>query len=120
MDDTQDKTGTDENAALRANHDELLSAVYMAILTAAARTTETTMEGDIGTNHNPLRSQLRELAQSGMTMIIVTHETGFATEAADRILMFDEGVIIEDAPPDEFFNNPQQERTQAFLSQTLT
>ena len=46
MDDTREKTGTDNNAALRANHDELLSAVYMTILTAAARTTETTMEGD--------------------------------------------------------------------------
>ena len=63
---------------------------------------------------------MRELADSGMTMIIVTHEIGFATEVADRILMFDEGVIIEDAPPREFFNNPQQERTQAFLSQILS
>ena len=63
---------------------------------------------------------MRELAESGMTMIIVTHEIGFATEVADRILMFDEGVIIEDAPPREFFNNPQQERTQTFLSQILS
>ncbi len=63
---------------------------------------------------------MRELAESGMTMIIVTHEIGFATEVADRILMFDEGVIIEDAPPREFFNNPQQPRTQAFLSQILS
>ena len=63
---------------------------------------------------------MRELADSGMTMIIVTHEIGFATEVADRILMFDEGVIIEDAPPREFFNNPQQERTQTFLSQILS
>ena len=62
---------------------------------------------------------MRELADSGMTMIIVTHEIGFATEVADRILMFDHGVIIEDAPPSEFFNNPQQERTQTFLSQIL-
>ena len=63
---------------------------------------------------------MRELAESGMTMIIVTHEIGFATEVADRIMMFDEGVIIEDAPPREFFNNPQQERTQTFLSQILS
>ena len=63
---------------------------------------------------------MRELAESGMTMIIVTHEIGFATEVADRIMMFDEGVIIEDAPPSQFFNNPQQERTQAFLSQILS
>ena len=63
---------------------------------------------------------MRELAESGMTMIIVTHEIGFATEVADRIMMFDEGVIIEDAPPRDFFNNPQQERTQTFLSQILS
>lgn len=63
---------------------------------------------------------MRDLAESGMTMMIVTHEIGFATEVADRIVMFDEGVIIEDAPPGEFFNNPQQARTQTFLSQILT
>ena len=63
---------------------------------------------------------MRDLADSGMTMMIVTHEIGFATEVADRIVMFDEGVIIEDAPPSEFFNNPQQERTKTFLSQILS
>ena len=63
---------------------------------------------------------MRDLAESGMTMMIVTHEIGFATEVADRIVMFDEGVIIEDAPPREFFNNPRQERTKTFLSQILT
>ena len=63
---------------------------------------------------------MRELAESGMTMIIVTHEIGFASEVADRIVMFDEGEIVEDAPPSEFFNNPKQERTQAFLSQILS
>ena len=62
---------------------------------------------------------MRDLADSGMTMLIVTHEIGFATEVADRIVMFDEGVIIEDAPPRDFFNNPEQERTKAFLSQIL-
>ena len=63
---------------------------------------------------------MRDLAESGMTMMIVTHEIGFATEVADRIVMFDEGIIIEDAAPREFFNNPQQERTKTFLSQILT
>ena len=63
---------------------------------------------------------MRDLADSGMTMMIVTHEIGFATEVADRIVMFDEGVIIEDAPPQDFFNNPQQERTKTFLSQILS
>ena len=63
---------------------------------------------------------MRELAESGMTMIIVTHEIGFASEVADRVIMFDEGEIIEDAPPHDFFNNPQHPRAQAFLSQILS
>ena len=63
---------------------------------------------------------MRDLADSGMTMMIVTHEIGFATEVADRIVMFDEGVIIEDAAPNDFFNNPEQERTRTFLSQILS
>ena len=62
---------------------------------------------------------MRELASSGMTMLIVTHEVGFAREVADRVLMFDEGSIIEQAPPNDFFNNPQHERAKEFLSQIL-
>ncbi len=62
---------------------------------------------------------MRELATSGMTMIIVTHEVGFAKEVADRVIMFDEGKIVEEAPPNDFFNNPQHERAQLFLSQIL-
>ena len=62
---------------------------------------------------------MRELAGSGMTMLAVTHEIGFAREVADRVIMFDEGSIIEEAQPDAFFNNPQHERAQAFLSQIL-
>ncbi len=62
---------------------------------------------------------MRELATSGMTMIIVTHEVGFAREVADRVIMFDEGKIVEEAPPNDFFNNPQHERAQLFLSQIL-
>ena len=62
---------------------------------------------------------MRELATSGMTMLIVTHEVGFAKEVADRVIMFDEGAIIEEATPDDFFNNPQHERAKAFLSQIL-
>ena len=62
---------------------------------------------------------MRELAASGMTMIIVTHEIGFANEVADRVMMFDGGRIVEDASPSQFFNNPQEERTQTFLSQIL-
>ena len=63
---------------------------------------------------------MRELARSGMTMIVVTHEMGFAKEAADRLVFFDEGQIVEMAPTDEFFANPKEERTKLFLSQILT
>ncbi len=62
---------------------------------------------------------MRELAASQMTILAVTHELGFAREVADRIVMFDEGVIVEDQPPDEFFNNPRHERVKHFLSQIL-
>jgi general L-amino acid transport system ATP-binding protein len=62
---------------------------------------------------------MRTLADSGMTMVCVTHEVGFAKEVADRVVLMDEGVIVEIAPPQEFFNNPQSERTQKFLSQIL-
>jgi general L-amino acid transport system ATP-binding protein len=63
---------------------------------------------------------MRELARSGMTMIVVTHEMGFAREVADRIVFFDDGQIVEQAPPEQFFANPREERTKLFLSQILT
>ena len=62
---------------------------------------------------------MHELAASQMTILAVTHELGFAREVADRIVMFDEGLIVEDQPPDEFFNNPRHERVKHFLSQIL-
>ena len=62
---------------------------------------------------------IKELANEGMTMVIVTHEMGFAREVADRILFIDGGVITEDAPPAEFFSNPKNERTKEFLSKVL-
>ena len=62
---------------------------------------------------------MTELAESGMTMIVVTHEMGFAREVADRFLFFDEGLIVEEGTPDHFFNNPQEDRTKLFLSQIL-
>ena len=62
---------------------------------------------------------MRELAESGMTMIVVTHEMGFAKEVADRFLFFAEGLIVEEGTPAHFFNNPQEERTKLFLSQIL-
>ena len=63
---------------------------------------------------------MKELAASHqMTIVAITHELGFAREVADRIVMFDEGQIVEDLPPDEFFNNPRHERVRRFLSQIL-
>ena len=62
---------------------------------------------------------IQELAESGMTCVIVTHEMGFAKEVADRILFIDEGVIAEEGSPEEFFNHPKNERTREFLSQVL-
>ncbi len=61
-----------------------------------------------------------ELAQSGMTMIVITHEMGFARAVADRMFFFDEGLIVESGTPDDIFNNPQEDRTKLFLSQILT
>ena len=61
-----------------------------------------------------------ELAESGMTMLCVTHEMGFAKTVADRVIFMDEGEVIEQNRPDEFFNNPQSDRTKRFLSQILT
>jgi general L-amino acid transport system ATP-binding protein len=62
---------------------------------------------------------MKELALSGMTMIVVTYEMGFAREVADRVLFFDYGTIVEDGTPERFFTNPQHDRTKLFLSQIL-
>lgn len=62
---------------------------------------------------------MKELADEGMTMVIVTHEMGFAREVADRVLFIDQGVIMEQGSPEDLFNNPQNERTQSFLSKVL-
>ncbi|MEO0356495.1 MAG: ATP-binding cassette domain-containing protein, partial [Cyanobacteria bacterium P01_A01_bin.3] len=62
---------------------------------------------------------MKELARSGMTMVCVTHEMGFAREVADRIIFFDQGQIVEENAPEEFFNNPQEDRSKLFLSQIL-
>ncbi len=62
---------------------------------------------------------MKELALSGMTMIVVTHEMGFAREVADRVLFFDFGLVVEAGTPEHFFTNPQHDRTKLFLSQIL-
>jgi general L-amino acid transport system ATP-binding protein len=61
-----------------------------------------------------------ELAKSGMTMLVVTHEMGFARAVADRMFFFDEGLVVESGTPDEIFGDPKEERTKLFLSQILT
>ena len=60
-----------------------------------------------------------DLAKAGMTMIVVTHEMGFAKEVADEIIFMDEGMIVERANTEDFFANPKNERTKLFLSQIL-
>lgn len=62
---------------------------------------------------------MRVLAKSGMTMVCVTHEVGFAREVADRIVFLESGLLIEDTTPTEFFTNPQSDRTKKFLAQIL-
>lgn len=60
---------------------------------------------------------MKELAQDGMTMVIVTHEMGFAREVADQVMFLDQGVIVESGPPEQIFESPKEERTRQFLSQ---
>ena len=60
-----------------------------------------------------------ELAHDGMTMLCVTHEMGFARKVADRVIFMDEGEIVEENNPQDFFSNPQNDRTKLFLSQVL-
>ncbi len=62
---------------------------------------------------------MKQLALEGMTMVVVTHEMGFAREVGDRILFMDEGIIAEEGTPEELFGNPKKERTRAFLSKIL-
>ncbi|MCF6327023.1 MAG: amino acid ABC transporter ATP-binding protein [Devosiaceae bacterium] len=69
---------------------------------------------------NEVLEVMTDLAKEGMTMICVTHEMGFARSVADRIIFMDEGEIVEEAVPEEFFDNPKNERTKQFLSQILT
>jgi polar amino acid transport system ATP-binding protein len=62
---------------------------------------------------------MKELAEEGMTMVVVTHEMGFAREVADRVVVLDSGELIEQGPPSQIFSNPQHPRTRAFLSRVL-
>ncbi|MCP4695027.1 MAG: amino acid ABC transporter ATP-binding protein [Desulfobacterales bacterium] len=68
---------------------------------------------------NEVLDVMRDLAREGMTMMVVTHEMGFAREVASRVVFMDDGQIIEEAPPNDFFTNPQTERGKDFLSSIL-
>ena len=63
---------------------------------------------------------MRQLAEEGMTMIVVTHEMQFARDMADRVLFFDGGLVAESGPPEQVFSNPQCERTREFLRRVAT
>ena len=65
--------------------------------------------------HEEVLRVMRELAREGMTMVVVTHEVGFAKEVADRVLFMDEGVVVEEAPTSQFFSNPRHPRARSFL-----
>ena len=69
---------------------------------------------------NEVLDVMRDLAKEGMTMMVVTHEMGFAREVASRVVFMDEGQIVEIAPPKEFFSNPKSDRGKLFLSKLLT
>jgi putative lysine transport system ATP-binding protein len=62
---------------------------------------------------------MKDLAKSGLTMLVVTHEMEFAKEVSDRVVFMDKGVIVEEGPPEQIFNNPKHERTREFLKRTL-
>ena len=63
---------------------------------------------------------MKKLAAEGMTMIVVTHEMGFARDVADRVIFMDEGYVVEDEAPEVIFTQPKNERTKAFLSRVLS
>jgi polar amino acid transport system ATP-binding protein len=62
---------------------------------------------------------MKKLARDGMTMIVVTHEMGFAREVGDKVVFMDEGVVVEEGQPNEVFSNPKHQRTRTFLSRIL-
>lgn len=69
---------------------------------------------------NEVLDVMKDLAREGMTMVVVTHEMGFAREVSDRVAFMDEGLIIEEANPEDFFHRPKSDRTKLFLSKILT
>ena len=68
---------------------------------------------------NEVLQVMKELAKDGMTMVVVTHEMGFAKEVADRVIYIDEGRIVEEGKPEQVFDSPSQERTETFLAKVI-
>jgi polar amino acid transport system ATP-binding protein len=62
---------------------------------------------------------MKDLVADGLTMVVVTHEMGFAREVADRVIFMSDGVVVEDGPPDQIFSHPRHDRTRNFLSKVL-
>lgn len=96
----------------------------VAIARALAMEPEVMLFDEATSAHDPemvgdVLSIMRDMARQGMTMVVVTHEMGFAREVGDRVLFIDGGVIVEENTPDELFSNPQNKRTQDFLSKVL-
>src|SRR5450759_113100 len=75
---------------------------------------------NLGRTASPIRTNLVFGSDNGMTMIVVTHEMGFARQVARRVVFMDQGEIVEDAPTPDFFGRPRSERAQMFLSKILT
>ncbi len=96
----------------------------VAIVRALAMTPEIMLFDEITSALDPelvgeVLDTLRELREVGMTMVLATHEMGFARELADKVCFLDDGVILEEGPPDKVFGSPERERTRAFLSRVL-
>ncbi len=69
---------------------------------------------------NEVLDVMKQLAKDGMTMVVVTHEMGFARASADRVVFMDEGAIVEESTPEQFFSDPRTDRAKDFLSKILT
>ena len=102
----------------------MISAIYAELLTPQAMNPEIMLFDEPTSALDPemvgeVLNVMKNLAENGMTMVIVTHEMGFAREVADRVLFIDEGNILEQGTPAELFGNPQHDRTKNFLSKVL-
>ena len=119
-----DKVGILDKAYMRADQLSGGQQQRVAIARALAMEPEVMLFDEATSALDPemvgdVLSIMRDMARQGMTMVVVTHEMGFAREVGDRVLFIDGGVIVEENTPDELFSNPQNKRTQDFLSKVL-